>query len=71
MNKILRRFYPVNKLPADLQLGLPKHGWVHIELDPQMSDETRPIAGHVGSGRNVHGDEKAVLNHLRSLREDR
>jgi hypothetical protein len=72
MNKILRRFYPVDKLPADLQSGLPKHGWVHIEIDPQVSEpEARTIADHVATARNVHGDKTTTLNHIRSLREDR
>ena len=71
MNKIVRRFYPIDKLPADLQSGLPKHGWVHVELDPDVASEAPPIAVHVATGRNIHGDERAVLNHIRSLREDR
>jgi hypothetical protein len=72
MNKIIKRFYPVEKLPADLQEGLPKHGHVHIELEPDLSGlKGRPIAQLAGSGRNVHGDAETVLSHVRTLREDR
>jgi hypothetical protein len=72
MNKIIRRFFPVERLPAELQSGLPKHGRVHIELEPDVEPlEACPVAPLIGSGRNVHGDEDAVLNHIRSLRDDR
>lgn len=71
MNKIVRRFYPVEKLPADLKSGLPEHGWVHIEIDPEVRSDAAEITNLVGTGRNVHGNEQAVLGHIRSLREDR
>jgi hypothetical protein len=37
MNKIIKRFYPVEKLPADLQEGLPKHGHAGGSTDPVVS----------------------------------
>ena len=74
MNKIVRKSYPIERLPADLQSGLPPHGHVDIEMElavTGMAKEPRRIADLVASGRNVHGDLEAVLGHLRGLREDR
>ena len=72
MNKIVRKFYPVERLPADLQLGLPKGGWVNVELDPNVGEpDAIKIANLVGSGRNVHGDADAVLREIDAMREDR
>jgi hypothetical protein len=72
MNKIVKEHYPVEKLPADLRAGLPKHGRVRIELEPEMENlDTKPLAGLVGSGRNVHGDIATILKNTRGLREDR
>jgi hypothetical protein len=69
MNRIVKKYYPVERLPADLQSGLPKHGRVHIEMEPAEKD-LRSVAGLVASGRNVHGDVDSVLQHVRSLRDD-
>lgn len=75
MNKILRRFFPVDKLPTELQSGLPKHGWVDIEIDasgvPRPDRNGLRIADLVGTGRNVHGDLDSILGHSHFLREDR
>jgi hypothetical protein len=72
MNKITRKFYPVERLPADLQLGLPKGGWVHVELDPNVNETpTAKVASLVGSGRNVHGDVSDVLDGISAMRTDR
>ena len=72
MNKIVRKHYPVERLPADLQTGLPKHGRVHIEIEPELEgSEVHPIANLVASGRNVHGSPKTILAHIQGLREDR
>jgi hypothetical protein len=72
MNKIVKEHYPVERLPADLQAGLPKQGRVRIELEPEVDNsETKPLAGLVGSGRNVHGDIVAILTHTQGLREGR
>jgi hypothetical protein len=72
MNKIVRKSYPVERLPADLQSGLPPHGHVDIEMELAVTaKEPRRIADLVASGQNVHGDLKTVLGHLRGLREDR
>jgi hypothetical protein len=72
MNKIVRRFYPIERLPDDLRSGLPRQGRVHIELEPDIGPTgARSVSMLVGSGRNVHGDDDAVLAYLRGLREDR
>ena len=72
MNKIVRKHYPVERLPADLRSGLDKRGWVRVEIEPEAGQPTaEPLAQMVGTGRNVHGSPDDVLSHLRSLREDR
>ena len=72
MNKIVRKFYPVERLPTDLRLGLPKGGWVHVELDPNVGEPSvEKLASLVGSGRNVHGDVDAVLRAVDAMRDDR
>jgi hypothetical protein len=72
MNKIIKNHYPVERLPSDLQAGLPKGGRVRIELEPELEgSDLRSIAGLVGTGRNVHGAPEAIVSHVRSLREER
>jgi hypothetical protein len=70
MNKIIRK-YPVEQLPLDLRAGLPPHGWVRIEIEPE-TDAPPPsrLSTLVGTGENVHGDPDEVLAYIRSLRED-
>jgi hypothetical protein len=71
MNKIVRK-YPVDRLPADLRSGLPEHGWVRIEIEPEPEAVApRRLSALVGTGENVHGVPEEVLAHIRSLREDR
>jgi hypothetical protein len=72
MNKIVKKHYPVERLPADLRSGLQEHGWVDIEIQPEGATPPRKsLSSLVASGRNVHGDAKAVLAEIRTLREDR
>jgi len=71
MNKVIREFYPVDRLPSDLRVALPEHGWVRIEIQPVLGAEGNELSDLVGKGRNIHGDPDAVLSHLRALREDR
>ena len=72
MNKIIKKHYPIERLPADLRSGLQEHGWVHIEIEPERGTPLRTkLSLLVASGKNVHGDAKAVLSEIRTLREDR
>ena len=72
MNKIVKKHYPIERLPADLRSGLQEHGWVHIEIEPERGMPLRKsLSRLVASGKKVHGDEKAVLSAIRALREDR
>ena len=73
MNAIVRKHYPVSRLPADLQKDLAQDGWVEIEIRPEPIRLFTPerLADVVGAGANVHGDEIAALEHIRRLREDR
>ena len=71
MNKVVKKHYPIERLPADLRSGLQEHGWVHIEIEPEreaiLGKKLSPL---VASGKNVHGDVQAVLSGIRTLRED-
>ncbi|UYO48071.1 hypothetical protein KQX64_19210 [Rhodopseudomonas palustris] len=70
MNKIVRE-YPVDKLPSDLQEGLPQHGWVEIEFRPKADRKPRiMLAPLAGSVPNLHGSDEDVVWHIRELRED-
>ena len=72
MNKVVRKHYPIERLPADLRSGLQEHGWVDIEIEPEASAAPRKkLSPLVGSGQNVHGSAEAVLSSIRALREDR
>lgn len=72
MNKIIRKHYPIERLPADLRVGLGEHGWVHVEIElDKDAPSQRKLSQVVGSGQNVHGDVATVLSHVRTLREDR
>ena len=72
MNKVVKKHYPIERLPADLRTGLQEHGWVHIEIEPEKEAIfQKKLSPLVASGRNVHGDAKAVLSSIRALREDR
>ena len=71
MNKIVRH-YPVERLPTELQAGLPAQGTVKIEFQPETDVEQQVLlAPLAGSCANIHGDEEDVLRHIRELREDR
>jgi hypothetical protein len=71
MNKVVRH-YPVNRLPAELQAGLPMHGTVKIEFQPETeAGEPVLLAPLAGSCANIHGTEEDVLRYIRELREDR
>jgi hypothetical protein len=37
MNKIVKKYYPIERLPADLRSGLQEHGWVRIEIEPETA----------------------------------
>jgi hypothetical protein len=72
MNKIVKKHYPIERLPADLRSGLQEHGWVHIEIEPEREVPLRKkLSLLVASGKNVHGNAEAVLSEIRALREDR
>jgi hypothetical protein len=72
MNKVVKEHYPVERLPADLRVGLGEHGWVRIEIEPDReAPPQRKLSLLVGSGKNVHGDVASVLSDIRTLREDR
>jgi len=72
MNKVVKKHYPIERLPADLRSGLQEHGWVHIEIEPERAATLRKkLSPLIASGKNVHGDAKAVLSDIRALREDR
>jgi hypothetical protein len=72
MNKIVKKHYPIERLPADLRTGLQERGWVDIAIEPESEAFSRKkLSPLVASGRNVHGDVKAVLSDVRTLREDR
>ena len=72
MNKVVKKHYPIERLPADLRTGLQEHGWVHIEIEPESAPIfPKKLSPLVASGRNVHGDANAVLSNIRALREDR
>jgi hypothetical protein len=72
MNRIVKNHYPVDRLPADLRSGLPEHGWVHIETEPEREAALqKKLSPLVARGKNVHGDTGAVLSDIRALREDR
>lgn len=67
MNKVIRD-YPVDRLPADLQEGLPEHGLVEIELRIRAVGSDVRLADLAGSIPNVHGTEEEVIRHIRKLR---
>jgi hypothetical protein len=72
MNKVVKKHYPIERLPADLRSGLQEHGWVHIEIESETEGTLRRrLSPLVASGQNVHGDPATVLSDIRSLREDR
>jgi hypothetical protein len=72
MNKIVRKHYPVNRLPADLRVNLPEHGLVTIELVPETEPQQRQLLAELaGTGANIHGNDEDVLRYIRELREDR
>jgi hypothetical protein len=72
MNRVVKKHYPIERLPADLRSGLPEHGWVHIEIEPEReATPQKKLSSLVARGKNVHGDTRAVLSDIRALREDR
>jgi hypothetical protein len=71
MNKIVRH-YPVDRLPAELQAGLPEHGTVTIEFQADTEVEERVLLAPLASScAKIHGSEEDVVRHIRELREHR
>jgi hypothetical protein len=70
MNVIVRKNYPVEKLPADLREGLPVDARVTVEIRETPRAAPRRISELVGKGPNVHGDEQDVLDWIRAGRGD-
>ncbi|MFO1186825.1 MAG: hypothetical protein U1E87_04895 [Alphaproteobacteria bacterium] len=73
MNKIVKEHYPISKLPEDLRPDLPLDGWVRVQVETETAEvlDAPDLAKLAGSGRNVHGNELEVIDHIRSMREDR
>jgi hypothetical protein len=72
MNKVVKKHYPIERVPADLRSGLPERGRVHIEIEPEREATLqKKLSPLVARGKNVHGDAGAVLSDIRTLREDR
>jgi hypothetical protein len=72
MNKIVKKHYPIERLPDDLRSGLRQPGWVHVEIELETGTTSqKKIAPLVASGEKVHGDPDTVLFDIRALREDR
>jgi hypothetical protein len=71
MNKIVKRHLPVSELPKDWRVELPNEARVRveIELENETSGHVR-LAQLVGTGRNIHGTEEEVIEHIARLRED-
>ncbi len=71
VNKIVKRHYPVARLPSDIQAHLSGVDLVELQITPEQAHEGGiQLAPLVGTFRNVHGDEAAVIAHIRSLREE-
>jgi hypothetical protein len=73
MNKIVKEHYPISKLPEDLRPDLPLDGWVRVQIDVEgeLAGDAPNLAALAGSGRNVHGTESQLIDHLHKMREDR
>jgi hypothetical protein len=71
MNRIVRKHYPVERLPADLRSELSGAVRVRLELEPETAIEGRSVSNLVGTGQRIHGSADEAINHIRDLREDR
>lgn len=71
MNVIVKKHYPVEKLPADLREGLPLDAEVTVEITTQHKAPPKVrISELVGTLPNIHGDVGEVVRYLREGRED-
>ena len=68
---IVKRQYPVERLPDDLRQGLPDDAKVEVRILLDPGAGRIRLSDLVGSGPNVHGTEQEVLDYLRAGREDR
>jgi hypothetical protein len=72
MNKIVRRHLPVSELPSEWRGELPDEARVRVEIEIEKSTSRHVrISQMVGTGRNVHGTEQEVIEHIARLRDDR
>ena len=72
MNRIVKRHLPVSSLPMDWQAGLPRDAKVRVEINVEDSRPRRlSLASLVGRGRNIHGGEAEILEHIDAIRADR
>jgi hypothetical protein len=56
VNRIVRKHYPIERLPPDLRAGLQEHGWVNIEIELESEGRVaRPLSPLVESGKKLHG----------------
>lgn len=72
MNAIVRKHYPVERLPEELRVGFPVGATVEVSVVEDTAPPKRlRLSELVGKGPNVHGNEQEVLAHLGSGRDDR
>jgi hypothetical protein len=72
MNKIVRKGYPAERLPADLHSEILGTERVNLEIEADSGPaNARPVAHLIASGPNVHGEATAVVSQLRDLRDER
>jgi hypothetical protein len=72
MNKIVKRHLPVTELPKTWRGELPDQALVRVEIEVEKEPTSAVrISELVGTGRNVHGTEEEVIEHIARLRDDR
>jgi hypothetical protein len=72
MNKIVKRHLPVRELPKAWRGELPDQAFVRVEIEVEREPPgALRISELVGTGRNIHGSEEEVIEHVVRLRDDR
>ncbi len=71
MNRIVREHYPVEKLPADLRLGLPEGAYarVLVELEAEAAP-VRSLADLDALRRPPYRELQEIVADIRMLRDE-
>lgn len=73
MTTVVRKAYPVSKLPQDLRDGLPADAMVRVTIETESDARPRPLPSFsslIGALPPFHGTPEEAVAAVRALRDE-